>query len=177
MHPHTQVASTVAPPWTFITNSDLVTVGSTCGSDSAAVGLSETGTFHTIHVMCLSPPPELAFSASGSTERCMEFVIMKCLTKTCPSNTIYVGPNIQSMLYYSPCSAGFTSALATLDSTDCHVVEGEQQPRPDIASSWHEWRYCEGNSTHFYVMTEAVVTYSNFAYSLTSIKCCRIRAF
>lgn len=179
MHPNTQVTSTVAPAWS-LTGSDLVNVGSNCDSDSGAVGLTEEGDWYRVQkVMCLSPPPELAFSAPAPTEECTESNVKNCMTKACPSDTIYVGPKKKWTGLFGPCSAGFTSTLATLDTTDCHVVEGTLQPRPAIFSfSLKQWRYCEGNSTHFYVMTEAVVTVTGgTTTTLTSIKCCRIRPF
>lgn len=149
-----------------------------CGSGQGVVGLSTEGIFvHYIKLFCLSPPAGLEFTAPATADKCSTANPRDCMTAACPSGTIYMGPKSSWEGTNNPCSTGFTSAVATLDNTDCHDVDGALQVKPSIAgSSWVQWRYCEASSTAFYVMTEAVVTATSDVKSdLTSIKCCRIK--
>lgn len=152
-------------------------VSANCASGAGVVGFSLEGDWmHIIKLLCLSPPSALAFTAPATADKCT-LTIRNCITAACPSGTIFLGPKSSWTGTTTSCSTGFTSAVATLDNTDCHVVEGDLQTKPAVAAStWVQWRYCEGNSTAFYVVTEAVVTaISDLLSDLTSIKCCRVK--
>lgn len=157
----------------------MVFLSKHCDDGSAVVGLSlEGGWLHHAHkLICLPTPPELAFTAATTTNKCTQLNIKACLTMTCPSGTIYKGPKSIWMGNLSSCSMTFSSTVAILDESDCHEVQGDMQTKPAIATNaWAQWRYCEGSSTAYYVMTGAVVTSVSASFSeLTSIKCCRVK--
>lgn len=169
------MTSTAAP----LAGASTVLLGSNCGSGMSVVGLSisEEWGVNIHRLFCLSPPAGLEYSAPATTDKCTYSNIRDCMTMACPSGTVYMGPKSTWGGSFSACSTGFDSAVATLDSTDCHVVEGVLQDKPAIAvSSWVQWRYCESTDTAFYVITEAVVAaISGVKSDLTSIKCCRVK--
>lgn len=152
-------------------------LGGQCSSGSGVVGLSLEGDWiHFIRLLCLPPPPELAFTAPLTADKCSQN-IRACMTTDCPSGTVYLGPKSTWQGTLSSCSVGFDSTVATLDENDCHDVEGSMQTKPTIAASnWVQWRYCEGSGNDYYVMTAAVVTaVSSQLSDLTRIKCCRVK--
>ncbi|XP_045127381.1 uncharacterized protein LOC123513951 [Portunus trituberculatus] len=166
-----QVAMTAAPVWS-LDDISIRDVGRLCNDNSGAVGFMIENLMSSELMMCLPFPPKLAFTAPYSFKTCNEG--LKCMSMACPSNSIYIGCRGRP-IEYTPCSNGFSSSVATLDSSDCHVVEGDLQPSPFTFFKLVQWRYCNGNDTHFYVMTEVQVTPTDNTIDIISIKCCRIK--
>lgn len=161
-----------------VTNKQYISVNKLemCPSNGAVIGIfRKTSAFYFI---CTIAPNNLPFSVGQPEDQCSTpNRQLKCITKTCPSGSLFLGFRQGTYESQGPCSNGFNgNGVTMLDNEDCHTLSGAMQVLADVDATWTQWRVCNGNSNDLYVVTEAVVTkQENTVWTLDSITCCRIR--